>query len=197
MGYSARVERAFALANQIHADAQRKGTKIPYVTHLMAVAALVGENGGTEDQVIAALLHDAVEDAGGHARLEQIRSSFGSDVADLVVGLSDSVVEDPTNKPAWKPRKEAYLAKLREAGPRVHLVSCADKVHNARSIVADLHEHGNALWDRFKGGREGSLWYYRTLLEIYREKGHAPERLVRVLAKSVDEMHALASSAEA
>jgi hypothetical protein len=127
------------------------------------VCSLVIDAGGTEDQAIAALLHDAPEDQGGLALLAEIEQRFGASVAEIVEACSDTF-DDP--KPPWRPRKEAYIARLEEESPYVLLVSLADKVHNARSILADLRTDGEALWDRFSGGRDGTLWYYRRLAEV-------------------------------
>jgi len=159
--YGEKFEAALVYAARLHRDQTRKGSGIPYVNHLLAVAAIVGENGGTEKEVVAALLHDAPEDHGGRARLEEIRERFGDEVAEIVAGCTDTY-EDP--KPAWQPRKEAYVAHVRTAPPSVRLVSAADKLHNARSILADLRVSGNELWGRFTGGKEGTLWYYRALV---------------------------------
>lgn len=167
-GYSERFDEALRCASQWHRDQTRKGKATPYINHLMAVAALVGSNGGTEDQVIGALLHDAIEDCVGAIPdiSEQIRARFGEEVWTIVDGCTDAY-EDP--KPAWQPRKEAYLAHLREL-PKdspILLVSLADKVHNAQSIVRDLSEVGESLWERFTASREQSLWYYESLAEIF------------------------------
>jgi (p)ppGpp synthase/HD superfamily hydrolase len=164
MPYGEKFEAALVYAARLHRDQTRKGSGIPYVNHLLAVAAIVGENGGTEEEVIAALLHDAPEDHGGRARLEEIRERFGDDVAEIVAGCTDTY-EDP--KPAWQPRKEAYVAHVRTAPASVRLVSAADKLHNARAILADLRVSGAKLWDRFTGGKEGTLWYYRALVDAY------------------------------
>ena len=166
--FSPRFDAALVYAHQLHADQRRKGTTIPYVGHLLAVTAIVIENGGTEDEVIAALLHDAVEDAGGPATREEIRQRFGENVAVIVDGLTDT---DQTPKPPWRERKETYLAHLREAAPSVLLVSLADKIHNAQSIVRDVRKDGDTVWNRFSGGRNGSLWYYRSLVEVFRARG--------------------------
>ncbi len=160
MPYGEKFEAALVYAARLHRDQTRKGGGTPYVNHLLAVAAIVGENGGTEEEVVAALLHDAPEDHGGRARLEEIRERFGDAVAEIVAGCTDTY-EDP--KPAWRPRKEAYVAHVRTAPASVRLVSAADKLHNARSILADLRVSGDALWGRFTGGKEGTLWYYRAL----------------------------------
>lgn len=187
MPYGERFEEALLYATRLHRDQTRKGTEIPYVTHLLAVAAIVGENGGTEDEVVAALLHDAPEDQGGKERLEEIRARFGDEMAEIVDGCTDTY-EDP--KPEWRPRKEAYVAHVAEASPSVRLVSAADKLHNARSILADLRAVGDELWDRFTGGKEGTLWYYRALVDAYAGAGSNP--VVEELDRVVREIEALA-----
>jgi (p)ppGpp synthase/HD superfamily hydrolase len=142
MTYGERFEEALGYAAHLHRGHLRKGTSIPYVTHLLAVAAIVGENGGTEDEAIAALLHDAVEDQGGPATREEIRRRFGDNVVAIVDGTSDT---DITPKPPWRERKEAYVAHVRNALESVRLVSAADKLHNARSILVDLRTEGEAV----------------------------------------------------
>jgi GTP pyrophosphokinase len=166
----------------VHRDQRRKGTNVAYVTHLLAVAAIVGENGGSEEEVIAALLHDAPEDRGGEARLEDIRKEFGDEVANIVAGNTDTF-ENP--KPPWRERKEAYVARVAREPHSVRLVSAADKLHNARSVLADLRSVGDALWQRFNGGKEGTLWYYRALVEAFDNAGSNPvvEELGRVVAE--------------
>jgi (p)ppGpp synthase/HD superfamily hydrolase len=173
-------------ATRLHAKQLRKGSGVPYVSHLLAVAALVLEHGADEDQAIAALLHDAVEDQGGQKTLAAIRRRFGPIVADLVEACSDTDVEP---KPPWRPRKEAYLAHLRRTSAAVRLVSAADKVHNARSTVADLRVHGSRVWKRFHAGPDEQLWYYRSLVAIFRR--HGPKRLAEELARVVGEMEVL------
>lgn len=177
---SERFDQAFAHASALHREQRRKGGDIPYLAHLMSVAALVLEHGGTEDQAIAALLHDAVEDQGGQPVLDEIEDRFGEGVARIVAECTDSRVEP---KPPWRERKEAYIAKLPEKGPETLLVSLADKTHNARSILDDYRQLGDGLWARFNGGREGTLWYYRALSEFYI---HAlPGPLASELARTV------------
>lgn len=171
MSYSERVVQAFDLARRLHHDQTRKGTDIPYLTHLMAVAALVGAHGGSEDAVIAALLHDAVEDQGGAPVLDDIRSTFGSHIADLVAFCTDAYGEP---KPPWRERKEAFVAKVRQAPPDAKLVIAADKLHNLRSTLADHRRLGEALWDRFTASREESLWYYEAVLEALGIDWHDP-----------------------
>jgi (p)ppGpp synthase/HD superfamily hydrolase len=180
LSYGEKFEEALLYAARLHRDQTRKGTDTPYITHLLAVAAIVGENGGTEDEVVAALLHDAPEDQGGEERLEDIRTRFGDAVAKVVASCTDTY-EKP--KPAWRPRKEAYVERMASAPVSVRLVSAADKLHKARSILADLRSLGDDLWDRFTGGKEGTLWYYRTLVEAYAATGTNPvvEELDRVV----------------
>ena len=187
MAYGEKLEDALVYATRLHHDQTRKGTGVPYVTHLLAVASIVGENGGTEDEVAAALLHDAPEDRGGKERLEDIRTRFGNEVAEIVDGCTDAY-EDP--KPDWRPRKEAYIAHVAEASPSIRLVSAADKLHNARSILVDLRAVGDELWDRFTGGKEGTLWYYRALVETY--AGAGSNQVVEELDRVVREIEALA-----
>jgi len=184
-----RFEEALSWATRTHASQVRKGTAIPYVSHLLAVASLVLEHGGDEDEAIAALCHDAVEDQGGAPVLSEIRGLFGEKVAAIVEGCTDT---DVTPKPPWRARKEAYVAHVRLAPAPVLLVSAADKLHNARSILLDYRSRGNELWPRFSGGREGTLWYYRALVDAYRHAG-APAALVDELARVVEELERLAA----
>jgi (p)ppGpp synthase/HD superfamily hydrolase len=186
---SARFEEALPFAARIHRDQVRKGSKTPYVSHLLGVAAIVLEHGGNEDEAIAALLHDAVEDQGGAPTLIAIRERFGDAVAAIVEGCTDT---DVVPKPPWRPRKEAYVAHVASASPSVRLVSAADKLHNARSILADYRRHADAVWDRFSGGKEGTLWYYRALVEAFRSHGVTP--LLEELDRVVREIERLASS---
>lgn len=163
-----RFDLALDMAHHYHGNQKRKGAETPYFGHILGVASLVVDEGGDEDEAIAALLHDAPEDQGGEETLEEIRAEFGERVARIVHGLSDTF-EDP--KPPWRKRKEDYLAHLREETDRsVLLVSIADKLHNARSIVLDRADFGEQVWERFTGGREGSLWYYGELVKIFDER---------------------------
>lgn len=171
----------------LHQAQRRKGSDVPYVAHLLSVAALVLENGGDEDQAIAALLHDAPEDQGGLDTLAEIRRRFGECVASIVDGLTDTYL---TPKPPWRRRKEEYITHLRTAPPEVRLVSLADKLHNARSILADLQTQGDSVWERFNGGKDGSLWYYRALLEVFQES--APSPMTQELKRVVAELERLA-----
>jgi len=187
---SERFHNALAYASQLHATQARKGTEIPYISHLMAVAAIVMEACGTEDEAIAALLHDAAEDQGGLPRLADIRSRFGSTVGDIVEHCSDTF-EKP--KPPWEARKSAYHERLRGADASTLLVSIADKLHNARATLHDLQTSGPAVWERFSAPRERTLWNYRTLLEIYRSGADDSRRqpLVRQLRATLDEIEAI------
>lgn len=190
-----RFESALIYACHIHASDVRKGTEIPYVSHLLAVASLVLENGGNEDEAIGALLHDAAEDHGGKRRLEDIRLRFGDTVAAIVDGCTDTF-EDP--KPPWRPRKQAYIERLQHEPLHVLKVSLADKVHNARAILRDYRAVGEALWERFNGGREGTLWYYRALVDAF-ERADALQNvdapLVAELDRVVSELESLAFTA--
>lgn len=191
MPLSPRFEDALVFAHRLHAQQLRKGTAIPYISHLLAVASIVLEYGATEEEAIAALLHDAIEDQGGAAVREEIRRRFGDRVVEIVNGCSDA---DVMPKPPWQERKEAYIAHLRSASPSVLLVSTADKLHNARTILADYRTLGEALWERFTGGKEGTLWYYRTLVEILRTVYPSP--LVEELDRVVTEIERLVTRQE-
>ncbi len=178
-----RFEEALVFAAELHREQLRKGTQTPYVAHLLAVASLALEHGATEDEAIAALLHDAVEDQGGAATREEIRRRFGDVVTAVVDGCTDAEV---VPKPPWRARKEAYIAHIAESStPSVRLVSSADKLHNARSILSDFRLVGDQLWRRFSGGKDGTLWYYRALVEAYRVAGGTPilDELERVVTE--------------
>jgi hypothetical protein len=181
-----RFDRAFALTRDLHVTQRRKSTAIPYLAHLMAVASLVLEDGGDEDEAIAALLHDAVEDQGGRATLARIRQMFGAHVAAIVAACSDT---DVTPKPPWRARKEAYIAHLRDPDlPAGALrVSLADKVHNARAILFDLRA-GHDVYARFSAGRADQLWYYGELAATFATLSDSP--LVAELQRVVDELRA-------
>ena len=178
-----RFRKGFVFAAEQHAGQTRKTTTIPYIAHLMGVASLVLEFGGDEDMAIAALLHDVVEDCGGAAMLKEVRRRFGNRVAKIVDGCTDSDI-DP--KPPWRGRKEAYLRHLQSADAETRLVSAADKLNNARSILSDYREAGESIWARFNGGREGTLWYYRALVQEF--KRSKPNRLMRELELAVQEL---------
>jgi (p)ppGpp synthase/HD superfamily hydrolase len=187
-------DRAVQYANRIHANQTRKGTDVPYMTHLLGVASLVLENGAqSEEEVIGALLHDAAEDQGGRPRLEDIREQFGEQVAHIVDACTDSY-ENP--KPPWRPRKEAYVAHVRQRVERggdepALRVSLADKLHNTRAIIADVRESGDALFERFSGEKDGTIWYYAALVEAFRG---FPNRMVGELEREVTELRRLAGT---
>jgi (p)ppGpp synthase/HD superfamily hydrolase len=184
-----RFEQALLFATRKHAGQHRKGTTVPYAAHLLSVAGLVLEAGGDEDLAIAALLHDVVEDCGGAPVLKEVRRRFGKRVAHVVDGCTDTDL-DP--KPPWRQRKENYLKHLRTADPDTRLVSAADKLHNVRSIVAAYREIGERVWERFHGKRDGTLWYYRALLDEFKRKKSNP--LIRELERAVLELEAVVAS---
>jgi (p)ppGpp synthase/HD superfamily hydrolase len=183
-----RFDRALLYATHVHGGQVRKGTSIPYIAHLLAVAATVLEYDGSEDMAIAALLHDAVEDQGGEPRLADIRNRFGERVADIVRSCSDSVVNSSAGqrKEDWQLRKTRYVEHLGSADRDTLLVSLADKIHNARSILRDLRkpEIGEAVWDRFKGSRKDTLAHYRELANAFMK--HRPGQLADELGEIVD-----------
>jgi GTP pyrophosphokinase len=182
-----RFEKALVFAAQRHAKQKRKGTGVPYVSHLLAVCALVLEQGGSEDEAIAALLHDAVEDRA--ATLDEIHDRFGDRVAGIVSGCSDT---DEYPKPPWKARKAAYIEHVKVAGASEQLVSAADKLHNARSILCDYRREGERVWDRFNADKQQTLWYYEALVRALRAHGSNP--LVTELDRVVKEIRRLSRS---
>jgi len=182
-----RFEEALVFAFNLHKHQTRKSMPVPYFAHLMGVSSLVMEAGGDEDTAIAALLHDAVEDHGGIPTLDGIRRRFGDHVADIVDHCTDAYTKP---KPPWRRRKEQYLEKLRLAPAEARLVSVADKLYNVRTICDALRLHGDIVWSRFHGGKDGSLWYYRALLEEYLLA--KPELITEAYARAVEEMERLA-----
>ncbi|MCS7016567.1 MAG: HD domain-containing protein [Gemmatales bacterium] len=184
MHYSERLGDALAYAARIHRGQRRKEGSIPYLAHPLAVCALVAESGGNEDQMIAALLHDGPEEAGGLACLQEIRQRFGDKVAELIDWCTDTY-EKP--EPPWYPRKKAYLVRLQSAPPEALLIVVADKVHNVRSLVQLLRREGLACFQRFRGGQEGTLWYYREMVRLFRQR--LPEcELTDELTRLVEEL---------
>lgn len=190
MALSSRFEDALVFAARLHAGQVRKGTTIPYVSHVLGVASLALEHGAGEDEAIAALLHDSVEDAKGDPEIIriEIRRRYGDVVLEIVDGCTDSRIKP---KAPFRERKESYIAKLPETSPSTRLVSAADKLYNARAIVSDYRAIGEALWARFSGGRTGTLWYYRALADTFRRLG--PGRLAEELNRVVSEIEQLAS----
>jgi (p)ppGpp synthase/HD superfamily hydrolase len=180
-------EDALIFATRLHSEQRRKWESTPYISHLLGVTSLVLEDGGDEQEAIAALLHDAVEDQGGLATLQEIRQRFGDRVARIVAACSDSYTNP---KPPWRQRKEAYIERMRSAPPDVRRVSLADKLHNGRATLATLHREGDATWARFRGGKEGTLWYYRALAEVFLQVGE--DFMALELAKVVERMEAKA-----
>lgn len=178
-------EAALAYAARAHRTQLRNDTKIPYVSHLLGVAALVLQDGGNQEEAIAGLLHDAAEDQGGQARLEDIRQRFGIEVARIVEACSDSLPPDGRSREAWRPRKHRYLGHLRQADRSVLRVTCADKLDNARAVLADHRRIGDAVFERFEAGKDGTLAYYALLLDILRARfpGSLTEELDRVLTE--------------
>jgi (p)ppGpp synthase/HD superfamily hydrolase len=185
-----RFGEAFHFAAEKHSGQTRKGTGVPYISHLMSVAALVLEAGGDEDQAIAALLHDVVEDCGGEPMLQEVRDRFGDRVAGIVKGCTDAYT---IPKPPWKQRKLEYLEVLRDADDDIRLVSAADKLHNVRTILADYRLEGDSVWNRFSGRRDGTLWYYRAVLNVLLQGTR--NRLIDELDRAVRELESLQHAA--
>ncbi|MGB7441428.1 MAG: HD domain-containing protein [Coleofasciculaceae cyanobacterium] len=180
---STRFEDALVYATRLHANQVRKSRGVPYISHLLSVAALVLEDGGDEDEAIAALLHDAIEDQGGAKTREEIHQRFGEKVVSIINGCTES---ETLPKPPWKERKLNYLEKIRLAFPEVRRVSLADKLHNARSLIADLELEGEKVWQRFNGTKEEILWFYQSLLEIYQQQDSS--FLTRELARLISRL---------
>ena len=177
-----RFDEAFRYAIDAHRDQLRKGTEVPYASHLLGVASLVLVEQG--DEAIAALLHDVVEDHGGKPRLDDVRRRFGDRIADIVEACSDSLAEDESAKAPWKHRKTEYLEHVREGrDDAALLVSLADKLYNSRAILRDVRfaTDRQAVWDRFGRERDCVLWYYRSLVDAYRSRRTSDERTARLL----------------
>jgi len=181
-----RFQRAFKFAAEKHARQTRKASTIPYIAHLMGVASLVLEAGGDEDLAIAALLHDVVEDCGGPPMLKEVQRRFGKRVAEVVDGCTDAYTYP---KPPWKERKDQYIARLKNEDVGTRLVSAADKLNNIRSILSDYRAIGESVWARFNGGREGTLWYYRTLRDEFLRD--SPNRITLDFDLAVKELESL------
>jgi GTP pyrophosphokinase len=190
--FSERFHEAVSYAVRLHATQLRKATEIPYVSHLFGVAGLAMEYGATEDAAIAALLHDALEDQGGKPTLEEIRRRFGDDVASIVEGCTDT---DQQPKPPWRERKQAYIDHVSHASPSVCLVSACDKLHNARCILSDVRFEGDPAFQKFAGGKDGTLWYYRSLVDAF--IGKIPRRLADELERVVSDLERLSTGSSA
>ena len=186
-----KLPTALAIALDAHKTQIRKGTSIPYISHPMAVASIALEFGATEDQAIAALLHDAIED-GGATYAHSIEALFGTYVLTLVQGCTDGIPDQSGEKALWIDRKTAYLEHLQEASDEVLLVSCSDKLHNARAIVSDLITEGPSVFNRFSATTEQTLWYYRQLATIFTNRKTPP---AKALESAVSQMEALSQSA--
>ncbi|MEM7555295.1 MAG: HD domain-containing protein [Cyanobacteria bacterium P01_A01_bin.84] len=163
-----KFETALVYATRLHANQTRKMSGVPYISHLLSVTALILEAGGTENEAIAGLLHDAVEDQGGSQTREEIRKIFGSEVVTIIDGCTEW---DTYPKPPWEERKRKYLENLSHANTSLRRVSLADKLHNARSLLADWQKFGDEIWTRFNGGKEKTLWFYHSLIGIYEKTG--------------------------
>ena len=187
--YDQNMFRALAAAAQIHAAQSRNGTDIPYLSHLLGTCSIALEYGADEDQAIAALLHDAIEDGLPTEAARRTVASFGPEVLRIVEACTDA---DTHPKPPWRERKEAYLAHLAGQDGPVLLVSASDKLHNARSIVRDLREIGDRVWERFNPSKEEMLWYYRSLVTAYRSNPAHSSALIDELDRTVTEMETLA-----
>ena len=176
---------AVTFAADVHRRDIRKGTEIPYLAHILAVSAMVLEDEGSEDEAIAGLLHDCAEDHGGEEMLARIGREFGDEVAEIVAGCSDSLLEEGALKEAWRPRKERYIAHFETATPGVLRVANADKLHNARAIRADLDLVGDKLWQRFSAPASDQVWYYRSLANTFleRREGRMPRELDAVVSE--------------
>lgn len=186
-----RFETALIMAHRLHRSQERKGFPVPYISHLMSVAALVLEEGGNEDEAIAALLHDAVEDQGGAGTRDLLRVTFGDRVCAIIEGCTESNIQP---KPAWRERKERHLAQLVNAEPSVLRVTIADKLHNIRSLLADYDRLGDTIWSRFGGGKVGTIWYYRAMVDQLQSTLYSvsPESVsLRELAGLVDRLEQL------
>lgn len=183
---SERFDQALVYAAQLHREQTRKGSETPYLAHLLATASIAIEHGADEDEAIAALLHDAIEDQGGAATRQEIERRFGARVAAIVVECSDT---DQIPKPPWRERKEAYLAHLAELSPSARLVATCDKLHNARALLLDYERHGEEVWSRFNGGREGTLWYYRAIADALAAGN--PSAVATELLRTVARLEAL------
>lgn len=193
MKYSKRFEDALVFASQLHKEQQRKVSGTPYIGHLLGVASIVIEHGGSEDEAIAALLHDAIEDQGGAKIRDEIRKRFGEKVVEIVDGCTDS---DVIPKPPWRKRKEDYIEHLSMATLPILLVSASDKLYNARTIREEYRLIGDEVWNRFQGKKDGTLWYYRALVTAYRNRISKIPNCNPHLSVIVDELDRVVSELE-
>lgn len=204
MIYTDRFTEALTLAHELHREQKRKGTEIPYISHLLTVAGIAIEHGADEDEAIAALLHDSLEDT--EITVEDLAARFGERVAHTVAGCTDDLPGiDRSTVEGWQARKEAYLAHLtpEHITSSILLVSCADKLANARSISKDVHTTGDSVFTRFKAGKTGTLWYYRALTDRFLALQDSPltegrpglVALILAYARAVEELEAISSGA--
>jgi GTP pyrophosphokinase len=193
--YSLRFLAALEVAVVVFATTRRKKTQIPYVAHLLGVCAIVLEHGGSEDEAIAALLHDTLEDISPTKRARRTVRAFGDDVYGIVEGCTDGTPNKKGRKAPWRQRKETYVAALEHEPRPVLLVSAADKLHNARAIVADLRVVGEKVWKRFNAPKEDVLWYYGAVVDAFRANPAHPIAIVDELERVVAEMHRLSGAA--
>ncbi len=183
-----RFHLAVKYATFWHRHQVRKSTDLTYILHPLGVASLVLEAGGNEDEAIAALLHDVPEDCGGQVMIEEIEALFGPRVAEIVAGCSDTLVEDRANKPDWRVRKQNHIDEIKASSDMgLHLVTAADKLHNARAIVTDLQNDGPIVWNRFNAGQEDILWYYTEMLKVLQAKS-VSKTIITPLEKSIEAM---------
>src|SRR5829696_1842307 len=188
------LESALKYASRLHAKQARKGSDAPYISHLLGVAAIALEHGATEKEGIAALLHDAVEDQGGQATLDTIRRRYGKRVAGIVAACSDT---DESPKPPWRERKEAYVARLRTEPYSVRLVVAADKLHNVRDVLRSYRIHGDDLWSHFKGGRDGTIWYYGAVVDALNQAATSGEKQLNALIQEISDSFSMLKQAVA
>jgi (p)ppGpp synthase/HD superfamily hydrolase len=184
MSSSNAFENALAYAARLHAGQMRKGSDTPYISHLLAVTAITLDHGATENEAIAALLHDAVEDQGGKETLEEIRRQFGNQVAEIVAACSDA---DELPKPPWRERKEAFVERLRTEPYSVRLVVAADKLHNVNDVLRNYRILGDDLWRHFKGGRDGTIWYYGAVVDALNQAATSDEKQLNALIQEISD----------
>jgi (p)ppGpp synthase/HD superfamily hydrolase len=194
MSSSNGFENALAYAARLHAEQTRKGSDTPYISHLLAVTAIALDHGATENEAIAALLHDAVEDQGGQKTLEEIRHRYGNQVAEIVAACSDT---DESPKPPWRDRKEAFVERLRTEPYSVRLVVAADKLHNVRDVLRNYRIHGDDLWSQFKGGRDGTLWYYQAVVDALVGTAKPEEHQLNAIIEEISDTISLLDQAMA
>src|SRR5215211_2886738 len=183
---------ALAFAARLHAEQTRKGSGTPYISHLLAVTAIALDHGATENEAIAALLHNAVEDQGGQKTLQEIRRAFGDQVASIVEACSDT---DELPKPPWQVRKEAFVGRLRSEPYSVRLVVAADKLHNVRDVLRAYRVQGDDLWSQFNGGRDGTLWYYRAVVDALTEAAKPEEKQLNAIIEEITDTHSMLEQA--